>query len=254
MYYTELTFQCCFPMILDSFLGDLMAKILVIEDELKILQIIEAYLKKEGYEVFTATNGLDGLEQAKRVSPDLIILDLMLPGLSGEQLLTEVRQMSDIPVIILSAKTSEDERIFGLNIGADDYITKPFSPRELVARVQAQLRRNQKSQAVQTGNYSFNHGNLIIDPTRHEVYLEQKMVNLTPTEFKILVLLSQAPGQVFSRGQLLEGVQGYSFEGYDRTVDSHIKNLRQKIETNPETPQYILTVFGVGYKFGGVRD
>ena len=231
-----------------------MAKILVIEDELKILQIIEAYLKKEAYQVFTATDGLNGLEQARRISPDLIILDLMLPGLSGEQLLTEVRQISDVPVIILSAKTSEDQRIFGLNIGADDYLTKPFSPRELVARVQAQLRRVRVSNPAQTVNYSFNQGNLVIDPTKHEVYLDQKMINLTPTEFKILVLLSQAPGQVFTRNQLLERVQGYSFEGYDRTVDSHIKNLRQKIEVNPERPQYILTVFGVGYKFGGVRD
>ena len=231
-----------------------MAKILVIEDELKILQIIEAYLKKEAYQVFTATDGLNGLEQARRVSPDLIILDLMLPGLSGEQLLTEVRQISDVPVIILSAKTSEDQRIFGLNIGADDYLTKPFSPRELVARAQAQLRRVRVSNPAQTVNYSFNQGNLVIDPTKHEVYLDQKMINLTPTEFKILVLLSQAPGQVFTRNQLLERVQGYSFEGYDRTVDSHIKNLRQKIEVNPERPQYILTVFGVGYKFGGVRD
>lgn len=231
-----------------------MAKILVIEDELKILQIIEAYLKKEGYQVFTATDGFFGLEQAKKLSPDLIILDLMLPGISGEQLLTELRQVSDVSVIILSAKTSEDERIFGLNIGADDYLTKPFSPRELVARVQAQLRRAQGSKVATTINYSFNHGNLVIIPLKHEVYLEQKLVKLTPTEFKILVLLSRAPGQVFSRGQLLELVQGHSFEGYDRTIDSHIKNLRQKIEKNPEKPQYLLTVFGVGYKFGGVRD
>ncbi len=231
-----------------------MAKILVIEDELKILHIIEAYLKKEGYQVFIATDGHYGLEQTKQLNPDLIILDLMLPGLSGEQFLTEARQISDVPIIILSAKTSEDERIFGLNIGADDYLTKPFSPRELVARVQAQLRRVRSLQAAQVRNYTFNRGNLIIDPTKYEVYLEQKLVNLTPTEFKILVLLSQAPGQVFSRSQLLEGVQGYRFDGYDRTIDSHIKNLRQKIETNPESPQYILTVFGFGYKFGGARD
>lgn len=231
-----------------------MAKILVVEDELKILQIIEAYLKKEGHQVFTATDGINGLEQSKLLSPDLIILDLMLPGLSGEQLLTEVRQRSDVPVIILSAKTSEDERIFGLNIGADDYLTKPFSPRELVARTQAHLRRVRLSNPVQTINYSFNEGNLVIDPVKHEVYLGQRMINLTPTEFKILVLLSQAPGQVFTRNQLLEKVQGYTFEGYDRTIDSHIKNLRQKIEANPEKPRYILTVFGVGYKFGGARD
>ncbi len=231
-----------------------MHKILVIEDELKIQQIIEAYLKKEGYQVYTAVDGHFGLEQAEKLQPELIILDLMLPGLSGEQLLTRVRQVSDVPVIILSAKTSEDERIFGLNIGADDYLVKPFSPRELVARVQVQLRRNQVSKTAPASTHSFNQGELGINPAKHEVYRNQEPLNLTPTEFKILMLLSQSPGQVFSRSQLLAQVQGYSFEGYDRTIDSHIKNLRQKIETNPEKPRYILTVFGVGYKFGGTRD
>lgn len=234
-----------------------MAKILVIEDELKILQIIEAYLKKEGFQVHTAIDGRQGLDLAKNLNPDLIILDLMLPGLSGEQLLTDVRQISNVSVIILSAKASEDERIFGLNIGADDYLAKPFSPRELVARVQAQLRRRNVSPTNSTTtvlNYSFNQGTLIIDPNKYEVYRNHKQIYLTPTEFKMLLLLSQSPGQVFSRGQLLERVQGNSFEGYERTIDSHIKNLRQKIENNPERPQYILTVFGVGYKFGGTRD
>jgi DNA-binding response OmpR family regulator len=231
-----------------------MAKILVIEDEIKIIQIIEAYLKKEGFQVFTATDGIHGLEQAKRLNPDLIILDLMLPGLSGEQLLTEVRQISDLPIIILSAKTTEDERIFGLNIGADDYLTKPFSPRELVARVRAQLRRGNGSQTGLNQTYSFNKGDLIIDPNKYEVYRNQKPIGLTPTEFKMLLLLARSPGQVFTRGQLLEKVQGINFEGYDRTIDSHVKNLRQKIEANPEKPQYILTVFGVGYKFGGMSD
>ncbi|NLW47500.1 MAG: response regulator transcription factor [Firmicutes bacterium] len=234
-----------------------MAKILVIEDELKILQIIEAYLKKEGFHVYTAIDGRQGLDLAKNLNPDLIILDLMLPGLSGEQLLTEVRQISDVSVIILSAKTSEDERIFGLNIGADDYLSKPFSPRELVARVQAQLRRRNVSPINATTailTYSFNQGTLLIDPNKYEVYRNQKQIYLTPTEFKILLLLSQSSGQVFSRGQLLERIQGNSFEGYERTIDSHIKNLRQKIEDNTERPQYILTVFGVGYKFGGTRD
>jgi DNA-binding response OmpR family regulator len=178
----------------------------------------------------------------------------MLPGLSGEQLLTEVRQISDLPIIILSAKTTEDERVFGLNIGADDYLTKPFSPRELVARVRAQLRRGNGSQTVLNQTYSFNKGDLIIDPNRYEVHRDQNPINLTPTEFKMLLLLARSPGQVFSRGQLLDKVQGANFEGYDRTIDSHVKNLRQKIEASPEKPQYILTVFGVGYKFGGVSD
>lgn len=226
----------------------------MIEDEIKIIQIIEAYLNKEGYQVFTATDGIHGLKQAKSLNPDLIILDLMLPGLSGEQLLTEVRQTSDVPIIVLSAKSSEDERVFGLNIGADDYLTKPFSPRELVARVRAQLRRGNGSQAVLNQIYSFNNGDLIIDPNKYEVYRDQKPISLTPTEFKMLLLLARSPGQVFTRGQLLEKVQGVNFEGYDRTIDSHVKNLRQKIEANPEKPQYILTVFGVGYKFGGASD
>jgi DNA-binding response OmpR family regulator len=231
-----------------------MSKILIIEDEPKIRQIIQAYLLKEGYEVYTAGDGHQGLAAFKEHRPDLVILDLMLPALPGEDLLSQLRQTSDIPVIILSAKSSEDERIFGLNIGADDYMVKPFSPRELVARVQAHLRRFRPAPAPAGASRSFNRQMLVVDESRHEVFLKRQAVNLTPTEFKILRLLSQTPGQVFSRGQLVEQVQGYNFDGYDRTIDSHIKNLRQKIEPNPNEPTFILTVFGVGYKFGGERD
>jgi DNA-binding response OmpR family regulator len=231
-----------------------MAKILVIEDELKIQQIIGAYLTKEGFEVITASDGVQGLQRIKEDKPDLIVLDLMLPVIPGEQILTSVRQNSEIPVIILSAKGSEDERIFGLNIGADDYLVKPFSPRELVARVNAHLRRSKSNQTSTTTTYSFNQKKLLIDLAKHEVYLDEIPVNLTPTEFKVLKLLSQTPGQVFSRSQLVEQVQGYSYTGFDRTIDSHIKNLRQKIESNPEEPIFILTVFGLGYKFGGEPD
>jgi DNA-binding response OmpR family regulator len=233
-----------------------MTTILIIEDELKIQQIVKAYLEKEGFQVLTASDGVRGLEMLQELQPDLLILDLMLPGLSGEELLTGLRQSSDIPVIILSAKTSEEERVFGLNIGADDYLIKPFSPRELVARVQAHLRRMQtKSNGSQPpASLSFNGGALIIDIQKHSVAVAAKPVTLTPTEFKILKLLVQTPGQVYNRGQLVELVQGYSYDGYDRTIDSHIKNLRQKIEPNPEEPSFILTVFGVGYKFGGERD
>lgn len=231
-----------------------MAKVLLIEDELKIQQIVKAYLEKEGFEVFTAGDGLKGLAAAKEFRPDLVILDLMLPGLSGEDLLARLRQTSEVPVIILSAKSTEEERIFGLNIGADDYLVKPFSPRELVARVQAHLRRRQSTSQPATTLRTFNEGLLAIDEARHEVLANQKPVNLTPTEFKILRTLSKTPGQVFKRSHLVEQVQGYSFDGYDRTMDSHIKNLRQKIEPNPNEPVFIVTVFGVGYKFGGVRD
>jgi DNA-binding response OmpR family regulator len=234
--------------------GDGMARILVVEDELKIQQIVRAYLEKEGFEVVTAADGLKALEAAKASRPDLIVLDLMLPGLPGEEVLSRLRQTSDVPVIILSAKSSEDERIFGLNIGADDYLIKPFSPRELVARVLAHLRRSKPAGASRETRLSFNGGRLAILPDQHQVLREEQAVNLTPTEFKMLLLLAQAPGRVFSRAQLLEQAQGYSFEGYDRTVDSHIKNLRQKIEPNPNEPLFIQTVFGVGYKFGGSRD
>ncbi len=232
-----------------------MAKILVIEDELKIQQIIRAYLEKEGFDILLASNGAEGLELTKREKPDLIVLDLMLPLVPGEQILTTVRQTSEIPVIILSAKGSEDERIFGLNIGADDYLVKPFSPRELVARVNAHLRRlKTTTSATQATVFSFNRQKLQLNPAKHEVYLDNKIINLTPTEFKILLLLAQTPGQVFNRSQLVEQVQGYNYSGFDRTIDSHIKNLRQKIEPNPEEPIFILTVFGLGYKFGGEPD
>jgi len=233
-----------------------LAKILIIEDELKIQQIIKAYLEKEDYQVYAASNGTQGLQLIKEVKPDLIVLDLMLPVLTGEQLLAELRQTSNIPVIILSAKSSEEERIFGLNIGADDYLTKPFSPRELVARVNAHLRRMQSLQAGlgQSSLLSFNRKQLVVDINKHEVWVDGISAGLTPTEFKVLQLLTQVPGQVFSRGQLVEQVQGYSYDGYDRTIDSHIKNLRHKIEPNPDEPVFIITVFGVGYKFGGERD
>jgi DNA-binding response OmpR family regulator len=231
-----------------------MAKILVIEDEIKILQIIKAYLAKEGYEVLTASDGAQGLQSFKEHHPDLIVLDLMLPKVPGEQVLTSVRQNSETPVIILSAKGAEEERIFGLNIGADDYLVKPFSPRELVARVNAHLRRLKSSFTPAVTSFSFNKQQLRIDLAKHQVYLENNPVNLTPTEFKVLKLLSQTPGRVLSRSQLVEQVQGYNYNGFDRTIDSHIKNLRQKIELNPEEPQFILTVFGLGYKFGGDPD
>ena len=232
-----------------------MAKILIIEDELKIQQIIKAYLEKEGYDTYTALNGALGSQMIKEVKPDLVILDLMLPVIPGEQLLIELRQNSDIPVIILSAKTSEDERIFGLNIGADDYLSKPFSPRELVARVNAHLRRMQALAGIGKSQVqSFNQRCLIIDTNKHEVLVNGGPVGLTPTEFKILQLLVQTPGQVYSRSQLIELIQGYSYDGFDRSMDSHIKNLRHKIEPDPEVPTFLLTIYGVGYKFGGERD
>lgn len=231
-----------------------MAKILIIEDEPKIQQIIQAYLEKEGYQVIKAADGMEGLKAATTLNPDLIILDLMLPKLSGEELLSRLRQTQETPVIILSAKTSEDERIFGLNIGADDYISKPFSPRELLARVAAHLRRNAivgKGETTTSNVLSFNNGLLKVNEAQHEISVNDKPINLTPTEYKLLLTLCKVPNQVFSRAQLVERIQGYSYDGYDRTIDSHIKNLRQKIEPSLDEPTFIITVFGVGYKFGG---
>lgn len=230
-----------------------MAKILIIEDEIKIAQIIHAYLLKEGFEVVIAADGEMGLALFRQENPDLIILDLMLPKKSGEQICVQIRQTSDVPILILSAKCSEDEKIFGLKIGADDYLTKPFSPGELVARVETILRRSRDMSSPNLSIYSFNHGELQLDPVQMEVVINQNSLRLTPTEFKTLHLLMQTPGKVFSRAQLTEAVQGYDYDGYDRAIDSHIKNLRQKIARHASR-DYIQTVHGIGYKFGGVPD
>jgi DNA-binding response OmpR family regulator len=181
---------------------------------------------------------------------DLIILDLMLPDYEGEEICNLIREDSDVPIIMLTAKSSEDDRVKGLGIGADDYVVKPFSPRELIARVNALLRRTKKDQKT----IGFSGGSLLIDVRRHEVRLHGNPVTLTPTEFRILQVLSERPGQVMSRHQLVNAVQGYDFEGYERTIDAHIKNLRQKIEPDPRKPEFIKTVYGLGYKFIGTRD
>lgn len=222
--------------------------ILIVEDEEKVSQIIRAYLEREGYRVRIAANGASALEEIRKNPPDLVILDRMLPKVSGDFLCTQIRQAGEIPILMLSALTTEDDRIFGLQIGADDYLTKPFSPRELVARVMALLRRAGKKEE-KTGLLSFDGGKLIIDPLRYEVKRDGEIVNLTPTEFQLLLVMATHPGQVFRREQLLEKIQGSTFEGYERTIDAHIKNLRQKLEASPAKPVYIKTVFGVGYKF-----
>ena len=225
-------------------------KILVIEDEKKISDILRAYLEKEGFRVSVAGTGAEGLKALKD-GPDLIILDLMLPDMHGEELCETVREGSDVPVIMLTAKSGEEDRVKGLGIGADDYVVKPFSPRELVARVKAHLRR-----AVRTRRkiYSYNGGALKIDIEHHEAFHEGKKIVLTPTEFKILVSLAENPGRVLSRDQLVNIVLGYDFEGYDRTIDAHVKNLRHKVEKNSRSPEYIQTVYAMGYKFTGSPD
>lgn len=231
-----------------------MQKILIVDDEKRITEVLEAYLEREGYEIHTADNGIDALKKAKTISPDLMILDLMLPDISGEEVCRLVRKESDLPILMLTAKSSEDDRINGIIMGADDYVTKPFSPREVVVRVQAILRRVKKTEKVD--RLEFNGEQLIIDLEKKEVLVNQQLINLTPIEYKLLTNMATNPGRVYSRLDLLEKIQdeGMYYEGYERSVDTHIKNLRKKIELDSRQPSFILTVFGMGYKFGGVLN
>jgi DNA-binding response OmpR family regulator len=224
-------------------------KILVVEDEEKISDLVKAYLEKEGFSVKVANTGQNAISSVKE-GFDLIILDLMLPDMDGEDICETIREDSDIPIIMLTAKSEEEDRVKGLGIGADDYVVKPFSPRELVARVKALLRRVQGKKEKS----SFNSGNLVIDSSRYEVVKHGEAIVLTSTEFKLLQYLANSPGQVFSRLQLVNVILGYDFEGYDRTIDAHIKNIRHKIEDDPKESQYIKTVYGVGYRFIGQPD
>jgi DNA-binding response OmpR family regulator len=225
------------------------SSILVVEDEEKIAEIVKAYLEKDGFSVTVAETGQKALSVLKD-GFDLVILDLMLPDIAGEDICQTIRKDSDLPIIMLTAKSEEEDRIKGLGIGADDYVVKPFSPREVVARVKALLRRVKGSKK----SISFNNGNLIIDSLRFEVTKGGSLVVLTPTEFKLLQCLTERSGQVFTRLQLVNIILGYDFEGYDRTIDAHIKNIRHKIEDDPRVPSYIKTVYGVGYKFIGLPD
>lgn len=225
-------------------------KILVVEDEKRISDIVKAYLEREGYQITVAPTG-ESAVSLLREGFDLVILDLMLPDIDGETICASLREISDVPVIMLTAKSSEDDRVKGLGIGADDYVVKPFSAKELVARVKAHLRR---TTGAKSKTLSFNNGILIINPATQEVKKYNKPVELTPTEFKILLNVAENPQMVFSRLQIINLVQGFDFEGYDRIVDAHIKNLRQKIEDNPRTPLFIKTVYGSGYKFIGIPD
>ncbi len=223
--------------------------ILIIEDEESVAEVMKAYLEKEGYRVKHTTRGLQGLELFKSGSFKLIILDLMLPDISGEEVCKIIRQASDVHIFMLTAKSSLDDRINGLNIGADEYLVKPFSPRELTARVKALFRRldgeGDKSTLV------FDDGNLMIDYGKRSVKVKGQEVALTPNEFDILYTLAANKGMVLSRQQIIDKVFGMDFEGFDRTIDVHVKNIRKKIEDDTRNPKYILTVVKVGYKFGG---
>ncbi|MBE6064025.1 response regulator transcription factor [Clostridium cochlearium] len=222
--------------------------ILIIEDEKKVSSVLKAYLEKEGYEVFSTTSGINGIEIFKQGNFKLIILDLMLPDIEGEEVCKIIREISDVYIFMLTAKGDLSNRIEGLNIGADEYLVKPFSPRELTARVNALFRRigGEEKEIL-----SFNNGELKIDKIKRLVKIQEKDVKLTPNEFEILYTLASNKGKVFTREMLINSALGLDFEGFDRTVDVHIKNTRKKIEKDSRNPKYILTVTRVGYKFGG---
>lgn len=225
--------------------------ILLVEDERNILDVIKAYLEKEGFHVVTAEDGEKALELFGSEDIHLIILDLMIPKISGEEVCRRIRDTSDLPIIMLTAKADLENKIEGLNIGADDYMTKPFSPRELVSRVKALLRRSYKGGLKASNRFSFNNNDLLIDKDRMMVKKDGKDISLTTVEFNILLALASNTSIVLSREQLIDIAFGDGYDGYDRTVDTHIKNIRQKIETDPKSPKYITTVYGAGYKFEG---
>ncbi len=224
------------------------ATVLVVDDERKILDMVRSYLEREGYAVLVAGTGQQALEAVERARPDLLVLDLMLPDIAGEEVARTVRAHTDLPIIMLTAKAGEDDRVSGLRLGADDYLVKPFSPRELVARVEAVLRRSNGRSSGEA--VSYDEGNLSIDREAREVKVGGAPVELTRSEFDLLHALTSRPGRVFSRYELVTKVQGYDYEGYERTIDAHVKNLRRKLEEDPKHPRFVLTVTGVGYKFG----
>lgn len=225
--------------------------VLIVDDDVKLLNLLTAYFKKAGFVTYTASDGATALQDVRLRKPDIIVLDLMLPGLDGWEVCRKIRRDNDVPIIMLTARDEESDRLVGLEIGADDYVTKPFSPKEVVARAKVILRRTRKEtvqhEVIQVGN-------LTIDIERYRVVRGDKSIDLTPTEFKILGILATNADKVFSRLQIVEQTQGYTFEGYERTIDAHIKNLRRKLEENPKEPQYIQTVYGIGYKFAGGGD
>ena len=229
--------------------------VLIVEDELKIRELIRRYLERDGMRVLTTGSGAEAITLAADAGPDLVVLDLGLPDVPGEEVARELRAASDVPIVMLTARSDERDRIAGLELGADDYVSKPFSPRELVLRVQAVLRRGGgPAPASRTGPVSFGGGQLRIDEDRREVVVRGALVELTPTEWGLLSALARTPGRVSSRYELINEVRGYEFEGYERTVDSHVKNLRRKIEADPQQPLIVRTVLGAGYRLGLKRD
>ena len=228
--------------------------ILVVDDEQMIREAVSSYLEKQGCHVFQAETGKEALQIFQRESIAFVILDLMLPDLSGEDVCIQIRKESRVPVIMLTAKTMETDMLNGLDIGADDYITKPFSLKNLYARMQAVWRQALEHPVLVSSRVSWNHGDLVIDQDRKEVCKQGKPVALTPIEWKLLTALTRYPQKVFTREDLIELAFGLDFSGYDRVIDTHVKNLRKKLEDDPKQPVYICTVHGMGYKFGGFRE
>jgi DNA-binding response OmpR family regulator len=228
--------------------------ILVVEDDPKIAHIVKVYLEGAGFRVVHADRGKDALKAAQKEIPLLVILDLMLPDVSGEELCLQLKEIADTPIIMLTAKASEEERVAGFALGADDYVVKPFSPRELVFRVKSVLKRFEKGDLGGSEPMSFNGGSLLIDGQNYTVMRKGRPVIFTSTEFKLLFTLAGSPDRVFTRSELVEKALGYQFEGYERSIDAHIKNIRKKLEDDPQNPLFIRTVYGVGYRFTGKRD
>jgi DNA-binding response OmpR family regulator len=229
-----------------------MATVLVVEDERKLRDFVRSYLERAGFTVLSTGSGAEAIAMAADGVPDLVVLDLGLPDVPGETVARELRTASAVPILMLTARSAEEDRIRGLELGADDYVTKPFSPRELVLRVQAILRRG--GPTVEQGVTSFGAAELVIDEPQRLVTVRGQTVSVTPTEWGVLMALATVPGRVYSRFELINRVRGYEFEGYERTVDSHVKNLRRKIESDPAQPQIVQTVLGGGYRLGLTRD
>jgi len=229
------------------------ATVLIVEDEIKIRELLRSYFEAEGLEVLSTASGAEAIGFARTASPDLIVLDLRLPDVPGESVAAEVRRFSSVPLLMLTAKSTEQDRIHGLELGADDYVTKPFSPREVVLRAQAILRRGADTSPADR-SLSYGAGEMVLDEERHTATVRGAPVELTPTEWGILTALARVPGRVYSRYELINRVRGYEFEGYERTIDSHIKNLRRKIERDARKPVVVETVLGAGYRLGLTRD
>jgi DNA-binding response OmpR family regulator len=231
-----------------------MPTILVVEDEPRIAELVRDYLVHAGFAVALVGDGRTALDVIARQSPDLVVLDLGLPDIDGLEVARSLRRESDTPIVMLTARDDEVDTIVGLELGADDYLTKPFSPRELVARIRAVLRRSTRGAVREATDARITAGDVVIEPARRRVWVAGREVDLTASEFDLLLMIARQPGRIFTRGQLLDALRGVAFESYERAIDAHVKNLRRKIEPVPRQPRYVLTVHGVGYRFADDRE